>query len=186
MPKPVEAPVPALNPVPPAANLEDMTQPVGPLEKGDQALADAIQSFPEGNYRIENDDGTVSRYHGKTKTSDGSNGVNTTITLQDAKEVDSSTDESGKQLAAGIFLGSQIGDRDPGSIAAQTREWSSENRAGKVTSDVQGNEVQTGTTSTTMEVDRVRAQAQKLEMAKQINDARERIGKLSVGASTRE
>lgn len=57
MPKPVEAPNSYVSP--PAANIEDMTQPMGPLEEGDQALVDAANKVPEGRQEIRHSDGAV-------------------------------------------------------------------------------------------------------------------------------
>jgi hypothetical protein len=45
MPKTVENPIP--NFTAGAANIEDVTQPMGPLEKGDQAIVDALHRLPD-------------------------------------------------------------------------------------------------------------------------------------------
>jgi hypothetical protein len=42
---------------PPAAAQEDIGQPLGPLEEGDQALVDAVASFPEGSYEVPHKNG---------------------------------------------------------------------------------------------------------------------------------
>lgn len=42
---------------PPAAAQEDITQPMGPLEEGDQALVDAIADFPEGLHQVPHENG---------------------------------------------------------------------------------------------------------------------------------
>lgn len=55
--KKVEAPNPYV--APPAANIEDMTQPMGLLEEGDQALVDASNMVPEGRHEIKHTDGSV-------------------------------------------------------------------------------------------------------------------------------
>jgi hypothetical protein len=50
----------------PAIPIEDMTQPMGPLEEGDQALVDAAQKIPEGRHEVRDDRGVT--WVGKTES----------------------------------------------------------------------------------------------------------------------
>ncbi len=142
---------------PPAAAIEDRTQPMGPLEKGDQALVDAVQAFPEGRQEIKHEDGSIT-YAVKeqnlmqdivstsTRGSDGSaSGVSTSI----------------NKMPGISNVSGSIDQKDAGGSRAY----------------VSGNTVGADVLKMQAEPNREKAQAIKLEIANKIND---------VGAQTTE
>lgn len=143
---------------PPAAAIEDMTQPMGPLEEGDQALVDAVQNVPAGEHMARQDDGSVVRLK-----KDGT--YKQDIVLADTTEADGST-TGVSTLISTVSSGSE-------GISASKSEYLAGERGGRTTDHVSGNQVETSTL--TMEPDRNKAQAVKLEVARKINEARDRI-----------
>lgn len=141
--------------VPPAANLEDMTQPVGPLLEGDQALVDAAHKLPAGEHVAEKD-GTYTRVSKYDEL--GRDQVVTHTTLPDG------TVESASTLI----------DYVPGmeGISADISEWPAGERGGRTVAEASGNNV--GGVIHPQE-DREQAQAIKLEVAHEIDAATQRL-----------
>lgn len=155
MPKEVAPPYDFMTP--PAANLEDMTQPMGPLEEGDQALVDAAHKLPAGEHIAEHDDGTRTRVlkdEGFAREQ-----VVTDTTLPDGTIEGAST----------------LIDSAPGveGINANISEWPAGERGGHTVHNVMGNDV--GNVPGPREANREEAQAIKLETAREIDSARERL-----------
>lgn len=164
--KKVEAPNPYVSP--PAARLEDMTQPMGPLEQGDQALVDAVQQVPEGQHEAKHDGGSVT-WVGKSESLG-----------QDIVTVNTA---DGKGAMEGVAtLVSKI--PAVANISADVHESPAGTRGGRETAHVSGNSVRKdgdGVLETTP--DRAEAQATKLEVARRIDEARERLGEAAVEAA---
>lgn len=166
MPKPVEAPNPYISP--PAANVEDMTQPYGPLEEGDQAVIDAMHRLPErtglgpDEHLAREADGTITRL-----ARDGTFGQD--IVTAHTTKPDGSTE------SVTAFV-----DVVPAMDTISVSKHDSYNGAAVDSIDASGNEVGVGHAA---ETDRAKAQAAKLEVASRIDKMRERIGEAGVEAA---
>lgn len=149
---------------PPAANIEDMTQPMGPLEKGDQALVEAVEKLPEGEQTVELGDGTRVRI---------------------IKEASPGRDQAIAQISRSDGSVEQTGvliDKVPGvgSISADISEWPADGSGGRTIHEVRDNEV--GSIFDPKH-DRESAQAIKHEVASKIDIAREHLGEVSTSAA---
>lgn len=168
MPKPVEAPNPYVGP--PAANIEDMTQPMGPLEEGDQALVDAARLLPEGPHEIRHDDGSVT-WVNKSESSGQNVAVVDTLTADGAHE-HASTLINKVPGIAGISADishSAVWDQGSGSKA-----------------HIAGNRIGRDVTQMKVGTHRREAQAIKLEIASKIDAARKQLGHDAVEKTARQ
>ncbi len=158
---------------PPPANIEDMTQPMGPLEEGDQRIVDAVHRLPEGEHVVEQDDGTRIRI-----IKDKSYGREQAI-AQTTKP-DGSIEQAGTLINKPVSIGEAPGVND---ISADMSEWPADHRrGGRTTHNVMGNRV--GNVMH-LERDRPAAQAIKREVARKIDVAREGLGKAGVTAASK-
>lgn len=154
----VEAPNPYVSP--PVANIEDMTQPMGPLEEGDQALVDASNMLPEGRHEIRHTDGSVT-WLGK-QASFG----------QDIVTVHRATPEGASHDAATLI------NKIPGveGISGDISDRTAWDRSGGSRTHVSGNTVGGDVMSMQAKPNRKEAQAVKQVIADRIDRARERVG----------
>lgn len=154
----VEGPYPFVTP--PAARLEDRTQPMGPLEEGDQALVDAAHKLPAGEYVTEQD------------------GVRTRVLKDEGvgrdQVIATTTTPDGTIEQAGTLIDSiPQGSIDRvGPISAGISLYPAGETGGKTIAEASGNEVGSVFNA---EYDRPKAQAIKLEVAREIDAATQRL-----------
>ncbi len=146
---------------PPSANFEDMTQPMGPLEQGDQALVDAAQEIPEGEHIVELDDGSQIRII-KEARHDQHAIVQTT-------RPDGSIEQAGTMITPARNY-----------ISADIAQWPAGDGGGRTTHEARGGEVGSVLDP---EQNRESSQAIKLEVADKITTARKHLGETGVTAS---
>lgn len=168
MPKPVEAPNPYVARL--AANIEDMTQPMGPLEEGDQALVDAAHRLPEGQHEIRHDDG------GKTWVNKSENFG------QDVAVVDTMTADGAHEHAS-TLINKIPGIEGVSADISHSTEW---DQGSGSRAYVTGNRVGADVLNMKVGTKRREAQAIKLEVAKKIDAAREQLGHDAVEAAQRQ
>lgn len=152
---------------PAVANVEDMTQPMGPLEEGDQALVDVVREIPEGAISTDRQDGTSARVN-KSKT------LGEEVVYAHMSPPHGSTEQTTTahiRSMPGIF----------GRISAGTHDLpvdKHKHASDRAVTYVSGNEVhKIGKSILDMKPDRAKAQAIKLDAARRIKIAHEHIEK---------
>src|SRR5665213_2144010 len=137
---------------PQVPRIQDMTQPMGPLDEGDQALADVAGGIPSGEHSAEYDGGTV-------RVSKQRGAAEDVIVATTAKP-DGSTE----------YASTVINRAPKGAvIVARKREWPLGSFGdSQRNTQALGNEVWTGNNPFNREPDRQVAQALKLEVAERI------------------
>lgn len=169
MPKPVEAPNPYV--APPAANIEDMTQPMGPLEEGDQALVDAAARLPEGRHEIRHGD-----------EGEGVTWVSKSESLgQDIAVVDTMTGDGAHEHASTLIA------KIPGveGISADMGHSTAWDQGSGSKAYVSGNRIGSDVLKMKVGTNRKEAQAIKLEVAGKIDAAATKLGHDAVEAAQR-
>jgi hypothetical protein len=168
MPKPVEAPNPYVSP--PVANIEDMTQPMGPLEEGDQALVDAAHRLPEGQHEIRHGDESVTW-------------VNKSESLgQDVAVINTMTAE-GAHESAGTLINTVPGAEGISADMAHSTAW---DQGSGSRAHVSGNRIGSDVLQMKVGSNRREAQAIKLEVAGKIDAAAEQIGQQAVEEAAKQ
>lgn len=142
-----------------AVPIEQMTQPMGPLEEGDQTLVDAAHRIPAGVHEARHPDGTLTRV---VKGEHPDRDVVTTTTY--------SPDGTGKEASATIT-------HTPGleGVRASSREWPTNEESKNGSNEVHRNDVQDGPSILDMKHDREQAQAVKLQIARHIDQAGQNV-----------
>lgn len=165
--KPVEAPNPYVGP--PAANIEDMTQPMGPLEQGDQALVDAAHKLPEGQHEIRHEDGGVTWVNKSERFG------------QDIAVVDTMTADGAHEHADTLI------NKIPGvaGISADISHSTVWDQGGGSRAHVEDNRIGSDVLKMKVGTNRREAQAIKLEIAGKIDNARKQLGHDAVEAAQR-
>jgi hypothetical protein len=153
----------------PAARPEDITQPMGPLEQGDQALVDAAHRLPEGQHEIE--------HAGGSKT-----WVNKSESLgQDIAVINTITAE-GDHRHASTTINTVPGMAGISADISHSTAW---DQAGGSRARVSGNEIGRDVMQMKVGTHRREAQAIKLEVASQIDAVRDQLGHDAVKAAQR-
>jgi hypothetical protein len=158
MPKVVEAPNQYIDPL--AVNIEDATQPMGPLEQGDQALVDAAHRLPEGSHEIRHKDGDVTWAHKFESLG------------QNIATVDTMTSDNNIEHAS-TLINTVPGD---GGISANISHQAPWSQAVGSTARASGNRVGADVMRMKDQPSRREAQAIKLEVARKIDAAAEQLG----------
>lgn len=168
MPKPVEAPNPYVEPA--VANIEDMTQPMGPLEEGDQALVDAAHRLPEGSHEIRQEDGSVTWVN-------KSEGL-----TQDIAVVNKMTADGGHEHASTLI------DKISGAegINADIKHSTAWDQGSGSKAFVGGNRIGSGVMEIKVDTHRREAQAIKLEIADKLDTAAKELGHSAVESAQKE
>ncbi len=154
---------------PPAARMEDRTQPMGPLEQGDQALVDAAHKLPEGRHEI--------RHDGR-----GVTWVSKSESLgQDIAVVDTMTTDGAHEHASTLI------NTIPGveGISADIGHSTAWDQGSGSRARVSGNRIGSDVLRMKVGTNRKEAQAIKLEVAGKIDAAREQMGHAAVEAAQR-
>jgi len=168
MPRSVEAPNPYVSP--PAANIENMTQPMGPLEEGDQALVDATHRLPEGRHEIRHDNG------GMTWASK-SESLGQHVAVVDTMNSDGSTEH-----ASTLINMMPVRENGVSADLGHSTEW---DLGSGSKAHVSGNRIGSDVLSMKVGTHRKEAQAIKLEVANKINAATKQLGHDAVESAQR-
>ncbi|GEM_PF-6858482 len=158
----------------PAARIEDRTQPMGPLEEGDQALVDATHLLPKGRHEIRHDNGDVTW-------------INKSESLgQDIAVVDTVTSDGAHGHASTLISKVPVhkGPVNEG-ISADIGHSTVWDQASGSKAYVAGNRIGGDVTRMKVGTHRTEAQAIKLEIASQIDTARKQLGHDAVEAAQR-
>jgi hypothetical protein len=154
--------VETLNPYvePSAANIDDMTQPMGPLEEGDQALVDATHKLPEGPQEIRHDDGGVTW-------------ANKSESLGQHVAVINTRNADGSYENASALINTVPGIAGISADMGHSTAW---DQGGGSRARVSGNSIGSDVMNMKAGTHHAEAQAIKLEVASKINAAAEQLG----------
>ncbi|HYF97230.1 MAG TPA: hypothetical protein VD947_04320 [Patescibacteria group bacterium] len=154
--------------------LEEMTQPMGPLQEGDQALVDAVNKLPEGEHVVAGQDGSFAAVE-KEK------GPATTIVTTRTTEA---ADGSVKETNALIHKLPLRGGITTKTIYTEVPGPDSRGRGEKSTT-LETIENQVAVNFGELTKDRERAQQVKLDAAGKIDTVREKVEEASTGPDNR-
>lgn len=163
----------------PSIPVEAMTQPMGPLERGDQAIVDVVANIPAGEHRV-TQDGVNTRV---LKTEMPGRDMLSTQTLYP----DGTWEETGADIgkATGARISADIADQ-PTVLGGEYNTYTNGNNVGEsvIPASADGESTESITPAV---ADRKNAQRDKVEIARRIEAASKRLGDMSVeGASKQE